>query len=625
METLVKPVDFYESILECMFKRLSSKGPILKQPYIPFNKRGFSMKRHSVRTLLAAGVFTLLLAACAGSPDTANSADGKDTPAVSSLAQEEDSPAFALSGAVGWTGAESISWTESTLNNKPAWTITNTNWNAGGVFTVDLGDKRLGQFMGFECKVKAEAGDLVWKKFTLDVAKDDDTLGPILNAEPYNKTIGVSNTEKAGEVGKTATISIPFTALDANTATLSGAVEFAIGISAPGGTVYTIFDMKLIPLAPGAVSWLEAPPLKDALLPWFEYFGMSTIAPELKNSLIMQGLVRHGNSTTIGNEWKPDYILGKEPANIARFKARDGKTYDVPASLFFDVVDQTLALCRDNGLELRGHTLVWHSQTPKWFFRSAFKNNGELVDAATMSARQEWYIKTVLEHVTAWEEANNDGKRIVKHWDVVNEAVSDGANDMYWLRSNGDWYAIYKNDSYIVNAFVLANKYAPKDVRLVYNDYNSYQSAKTKGILKVVEAIKANPQARIDAVGMQSHVKIDYPGVPAFKAAVEAFLATGLDVQITELDIHNVMRTEAAKQRLADLYHDYFKMFIDLRKTPDRNGIQGVTIWGISDAGTWLTSHHKITSYPLLFDAWYNTKKAFDAVIEAGTNYKAEN
>ncbi len=523
---------------------------------------------------------------------------------------------FALTGAVGWAGGESIAVQESVLNQGPAWTITNKNWNAAAVFTVSLGEKRLGQFVGLECKVRAEAPDLVWKRFALDAPKDG-LLGPIETDPKNNISIGTANTELAGEVGKITEISIPFTALDSEVASLSGDVQLAIGISAPGGSAYTLFDLQLIPVEEGATSWTEALPLKDALLPWFEYFGFAVTAPELQNPYIAEGLAHHCNSTTVGNEFKPDYILGKEPSEFGSYLAGDGKKYQVPASLFFDVVDASLAACRDNNLSLRGHTLVWHSQTPKWFFRENFKNTGALVDIPTMNARQEWYIRSLLEHIKAWEEKNNAGKRVITSWDVVNEAVSDGANEQYWLRTNGDWFAIYKDDSFIVNAFVLANTYAPKEVGLTYNDYNCYVPAKTAGILKLVKAIQENPKARIDAIGMQSHVKIDFPGPSSFRRAVDSFLETGLDVQITELDIHSVMKTEAAKKQLAAVYKDYFSLFIEKRKTPTKNGIQGITIWGISDANTWLSNHHKITSYPLLFDAWFNTKPAFDAVLEA--------
>ncbi len=571
------------------------------------------MRVNKMGRLLCFASLLFFIFGCVSGPESAGKT-GKKSAKVSSI--------FKLTGAVGWTGEESIIHSESVLNDGPAWTITNMNWNSAAVFTVDLGEKRLGEFMGFECKVRSEDGDLVWKKFSLDVALEDSNLGPILSDETFNKTIGTANTEKSGEIGQIANITIPFTGLDASVSMLTGKQEFAIGISAPQGSKFTIFDMRLIPLAPGSIFWHDAPSLKEALLPNLDYFGFSAVAAELKSEVIVKGLSHHGNSTTVGNEWKPDYILRRAPAKLVPFTAEDGKTYEMPENLFFDVMDETLSIARDAGLELRGHTLVWHNQTPKWFFRKGFKNSGELVSVEEMTARQEWYIKGVLEHIKDWEARENDGKRIVKHWDVVNEAVSDSADVRSWLRMNSDWYLIFKDDSYIVNAFVLANKYAPKDVRLVYNDYNSYMANKTSGIVNVVKAIQANPKARIDAVGMQSHLKIDFPSIASFKTAVEAFLALGVDIQITELDIHSVMKTDAANERLGEAYANFFKLFLDYRKTDYKNGIEGVTIWGISDAGTWLTSHHKVPSFPLLFDAWFNIKPSFNAVLKMAEEYK---
>ena len=182
----------------------------------------------------------------------------------------------------------------------------------------------------------------------------------------------------------------------------------------------------------------------------------------------------------------------------------------------------------------------------------------DIVDALsndTMNARMEWYIKTVLEFVANWEKENNNGKHIIKHWDVVNEACADGATDQKWLREDSNWFKIYGSEEFIVNAFRYANKYAPKDVSLVYNDYSSYNGStrsangggKTNAILKVVDAIQAAPDARIDAVGMQSHVQVEYPPVSgnvndSFEAAVKKFIAKGVNVQITELDIANAKK-----------------------------------------------------------------------------------
>ena len=275
---------------------------------------------------------------------------------------------------------------------------------------------------------------------------------------------------------------------------------------------------------------------------------------------------------------------------------------------------------------MRGHVLVWHAQTPEWFFYEDWGSTGsnELVSIDEMNERLEWYIKTVLNHIKDWEDTNNNGERIVTTWDVVNEAISDNATDTSWVRpeNSSRWTKIYKDETYIINAFRYANRYAPKDVKLAYNDYGCYAKQKRKAICKLIDEIKATPDARIDVIGMQSHVKVDYPaitGKDSFEEAVQMFVEKGVNVQVTELDIANG-KSPNSDLRLKAIYNQYFNMFIRNRKTADKNGIEGVTIWGLNDEGTWLNAldeYNGYTQYPLLFRNSFTCKPAFYGVLEA--------
>lgn len=378
------------------------------------------------------------------------------------------------------------------------------------------------------------------------------------------------------------------------------------------------------------ISWFDAPPLKDSLTKYFDYFGMAvpyndqTLMPDCQ-----RGLKRHVTCVTTENEFKPDFIFAwVKVASLTDFIAENGKTYKVPANIpTFSQMDKILATGKKLGLKFRGHVLVWHSQTPEWFFYQNYGMNGEktLVSPDEMNARQEWYIKTVLQHVKEWEVQNNNDERIIFAWDVVNEAASDNANDNLWLRTNSKWYEIYKNDKFIVNAFRYANKYAPKEVKLVYNDYGCSSYAKNKAICKIVDAIQAAPDARIDAVGMQTHVGIDakVTGPNSFETAVQNFLAKGLNVQITEMDIaHGTASYSPIKMKAK--YKEFFEMFIANRKTDDKKGIEGITLWGVRDEWTWLNGmqeNHGHTQHPLLFQGKdFNCKPAFWGVLEACDN-----
>ena len=379
-----------------------------------------------------------------------------------------------------------------------------------------------------------------------------------------------------------------------------------------------------------AENWADAPSLYQAYKDYFDYFGFAcTFKDELRYTEISDVLAKHANMITMGNEFKPDFVFNwQKPSATEDFIAEDGNTYKVPKGMpNYGSMRDILFTAQAMDVQLRGHVLVWHSQTPKWFFKVDYKEENAYVDAATMAAREEWYIKSVLNYVNEWEVRYNKGKHIVAMWDVVNEAVADGAGSQKWLREDSDWYRIFKNEDFIVNAFRYANKYAPKDVLLVYNDYNCYTPGKCAAICNLVDLIRAAPDARIDAIGMQSHIGISYPAVHgnnSFEDTIKKFLAKDVDVQITELDVANGSN-KYSSVALKARYKDLFKMFLANRKTDEKHGVMGVTIWGLSDKGTWLNDQaqykgHK--QYPLLMDEEMNVKPAFYGVLEAVESVK---
>ncbi len=375
---------------------------------------------------------------------------------------------------------------------------------------------------------------------------------------------------------------------------------------------------------PAPVKWTQAPSIKKAYSQYFDYFGLCvSYNDNFRNPLLLQGLPYQADCVTMENEFKPDFIFAwAKPSKLTEFRGEDGKLYAVPADIpTFTQMDAILTSMKKLGLKLRGHVLVWHSQTPVWFFQKNYGLNGEtdLVNPDEMNARMEWYIKTVLEHVDEWEKKNNKGEHMIFAWDVVNEAASDSANDTNYLRDAGssNWFAVYKDVSFIVNAFRYANKYAPKDVKLVYNDYNCAMPNKNKAICKIIDAIQAAPDARIDAAGMQTHIGIN-DSAENFEKAVKNFLAKGINVQITEMDVANG-NSGYNSVKLKECYKSFFKMFIRNRKEPGRNGIEGITLWGVRDEWTWLNGMHKgHTQYPLLFKGNdFECKPAFYGVLEA--------
>lgn len=380
----------------------------------------------------------------------------------------------------------------------------------------------------------------------------------------------------------------------------------------------------------GLKDWMSVDSLKSKYVDsgYFDYFGFSAENNQLSQEAVQKGLSYHGNTITMGNEFKPCSVLG-EYAGItpvvtdAKFTGSNGVEISVPDNVpDFNTVDNILSICKDNNLNMRGHVLVWHSQTPEYFFRENFDKSEKFVSKEEMDARQEWYIKTVLEHVTEWENKNNNGEHIIWAWDVVNEAVADDANDAEWLRTASNWYNVYKDESFIVNAFRYANKYAPKDVLLTYNDYNCYIENKNNAICNLIKEIQSHSEdavlpTRIDVAGMQAHVLDDFPAPSAFDKAVKNFINLGVDVHVTEFDIANRTK-EYSKELNGRLWKEFFNYMIENRKANNKNGITCITIWGIEDESSWLIAQYatqtKNKQRPLLFtvaENYYGVKPEF--------------
>ena len=287
---------------------------------------------------------------------------------------------------------------------------------------------------------------------------------------------------------------------------------------------------------------------------------------------------------------------------------------------FFGDADKFVEFGERNSMHITGHTLIWHSQAPGWFFTTDAGND---VSPEVLKERMRDHIHTV---VTRY-------KGRVKGWDVVNEAILD--NGEY---RDSKFYQIL-GEEFIPLAFQYAHEADP-DAELYYNDYNEWHVGKRDAIIKMANSLRERG-IRIDGIGMQGHVGMHYPSIGDYKAAIDAYANAGLKVMVTEFEVSilpppgrrvssNIADTEAYRNEI-DPYReglpdsariaweervlDFFKLFIE-----SSDKITRVTLWGVTDGDSWKNNFpvRGRTDYPLLFDREYNAKPVVQKIIELG-------
>ncbi len=354
--------------------------------------------------------------------------------------------------------------------------------------------------------------------------------------------------------------------------------------------------------------------LKDAYAKYDIKIGAAINGTSSSNTIVespqMQELMnQHFNSTTFSNLMKPQYLLDQ-----AQCQANSAGGNDAPA-LNFSGIDAGMQYCQSNGIGMRGHVLVWHNQTPDWFFRSGYGNSGEFVDKETLKNRLESYIQQVVEY------CDENYPDVIYAWDVVNEAVED---DGEYRQSN--WFNIYGGAGYIADAFRFAREYAAPSVKLFYNDYNTFLPAKTEAIIQTVRPIKE--AGDLDGVGMQGYINADWPdiqtGNPNVRDAILLFAEEDLEIHLTELTIRvpNVRSVkEADYVNQAAKYKELMQTIVELKSSGQAN-VTSVTFFGLMDDHYYHFSGNPLTNpgqddFTRLFDRDLLPKPAFYSVLDA--------
>ncbi|WP_052302667.1 endo-1,4-beta-xylanase [Cellulomonas flavigena] len=356
----------------------------------------------------------------------------------------------------------------------------------------------------------------------------------------------------------------------------------------PGNTsTFLVDDVTIRTPAPVAIQDLE--PLKDTV-PFPMGIAIDSRETQGDPGRLTQ---RHFNQYSAENHMKPE----------AWYDAERNFRLHPEAKAVMDTAAAT-------GTRVYGHVLVWHSQTPEWFFQDEAGEPLAADDAgrAVLRERLRTHVFDVARSLSDEYGLFGSDTNPLVAWDVVNEVVSDGAENPDGLRRS-EWFRILGED-FIDLSFQYADEafneeYAApgtdRPVTLFINDYNTEQSGKQDRYVALVERLLAR-DVPIDGVGHQFHVSLSLP-VSALEAAIERFEALPVLQAVTELDV--ATGTPVTDARLIDqgyFYRDAFDIFRD-----HADSLFSVTVWGLNDGRSWVNDN----GAPLLFDDDLQAKPAY--------------
>lgn len=303
-------------------------------------------------------------------------------------------------------------------------------------------------------------------------------------------------------------------------------------------------------------------------------------------------------------------IVAENVMKSGRIQAKEGE-------FNFELADKFVAFGEQNNMHIHGHTLIWHSQAPRWFFTDG---DGNLVSKEVLTERMKTHIFTVVGRY----------KGRIDSWDVVNEAIEDDGS-----YRESKFYKILGED-FIKLAFKFAHQADP-EAKLYYNDYSMAIPSKRNGVVNMVKKLRSEG-IHIDGIGMQGHIGLNNPDLEEFDKSLEAYGKLG-KVMITELELSVLPSPwgdagaelsdtytyddkmnpfpdglpEDVEKQFTDRYVAFFKLFLK-----HKDHITRVALWGINDGNSWKNNWpvRGRTDYPLLFDRENNAKQVVEELIK---------
>lgn len=348
--------------------------------------------------------------------------------------------------------------------------------------------------------------------------------------------------------------------------------------------------------AVGILTGAKAQDVKTFKEAYKDYFkvGVAVNQRNVTDPDQMALIEREFNSVTAENDMKPVSVQPKE------------------GEWTWERADRIANFCREKGIKMRGHCLLWHNQFCDWMF---YDKKHNLVKKEVLFERMRKHINTVV----------NRYKDVVYGWDVVNEAITDDPRAAQPLRES-TFYKICGNDEFIRKAFEYAHEADPEAI-LFYNDYNECDPVKRDRIYNLVKSMK-DAGVPVNGIGMQGHYNIYGPSEKDFEDALVKYSSLVDHVHITELDIR--INTDMGGQLrfnrgeginvtddiklLQETQYD--RLFRIMRRHHEK--LDAVTFWNLSDRDSWLGEGN----YPLPFDVNYKPKNlykvlnGFDASVD---------
>ncbi|WP_024611076.1 endo-1,4-beta-xylanase [Pseudoalteromonas sp. TB64] len=327
-----------------------------------------------------------------------------------------------------------------------------------------------------------------------------------------------------------------------------------------------------------------------------------------KNAAAQSIIAKQFNTVTLENAMKAEVI------------------YPQKGKVDFSGADAFIDFAKQNNMFTVAHTLVWHNQTPDWFFTNS-KNE------PNTPAQQ---LEQMRKHI---ELVAGRYKNKVDAWDVVNEVIADDGSyrPTVWVNRVGD------GDTMVKAAFKYAQQYSP-NTELYYNDFNAWRPEKRDGIIRMIKMLQKEG-IRIDGIGIQAHWGLNFPKMQYIEQAIDAYAALGIKVMITELDIDVLPLTKEGQITGTDMMKPQFQLeefetYLDPYKNglpsdveaqlnarykalfelfyAKRDKIDRVTFWGLHDGMSWKNDYPipNRTNYPLLWDRNLNPKPIIKTIAD---------